>query len=59
MSLSAGDVITLGKRQVRVCAKADGKTLAQNWRGSIAVRSVGTNRLTYISARPRAAHGVR
>lgn len=46
--LSAGDVIALGQRSVRVCGMPDGETLCLDHRGRVAVRNLETNRLSYV-----------
>lgn len=46
--LSAGEVIDLMGRELRVMAMPDGTTLCRDHRKRIAVRNVMTNRLSYV-----------
>lgn len=45
--LSAGEVLALGARSVRISSMSDG-AICRDHRGRIAVRNVSTNRLSYI-----------
>lgn len=47
-SITAGEVIELGERQVRVVAYRDDGVVVRDYRKRVAVRNVATNRLSYV-----------